>query len=240
MFKEYLNQYRTIITENNPNNGICYDGAVDPSRYFSKRNRLMFLLKETNGNNNNGEHNEILADWDYMEWVCKQADGSEPLYRSVYRNIAMWSKMFNVYANENRELEESEFLDNGSIIIDTSLLDSLRDVAIVNLKKSWGVEQTDWYQMREYLEDTKRKEILLYQMEELKPTIVLCGGTFDFALQLWGKDTEMVEKVTASGQIVSCFIKSETIFVQCYHPSRPGWSRLKSFEHMKNIFDAIM
>lgn len=138
MFKEYLNQYRTIITENNPNNGICYDGAVDPSQYFSKRNRLMFLLKETNGNNNNGEHNEILFDWDYMEWVRKQANGSEPLYRSVYRNIAMWSKMFNVYANENREPVESEFLDNGSIIIDKSLLNSLRDVAIVNLIKKLG------------------------------------------------------------------------------------------------------
>lgn len=240
MFKEYLKQYRSIITENNPNNGICYDGAVDPVRYFSNKNRLLFLLKETNGNNNNGGHNEILSDWDYMEWVRNQADAIEPLYRSVYRNIAMWSKMFAVCANEQRNLMEDEFIDDDGVIIDAGLLNSLKNIAIVNLKKSWGVEQTDWYQMKEYLKDTQRKEILLYQMEELKPTIVLCGGTFDFALQIFGKDAEVVVKETPSGQTVSFFAKNETIFVQCYHPSRPGWSRLKSFEHMKNIFDAIM
>lgn len=60
MFKAYLEQYRDIITENNPNNGICFDGAVSPDDYFTREHRPMFLLKETKGNNNNGERNAIL------------------------------------------------------------------------------------------------------------------------------------------------------------------------------------
>ena len=98
MFKEYLNNYRECITEGNPNNGICYDGAVMPEVYFKKEPRLLFLLKETNGNNNDGSSNESLSDWDYMHWVNEQANRQEPLYRSVYRNIAMWSRQFELHS----------------------------------------------------------------------------------------------------------------------------------------------
>lgn len=240
MFQDYLKQYRAIITEDNPNNGICFDGVVDPARYFINKKRLMFLLKETNGNKNNGERNESLSDWDYMEWVRKQSDACEPLYRSVYRNIAMWAKMFDVCANEHRELVTSEFIDDSGIIVDKRLLTSLKNIAIVNLKKSWGTEQTDWYQMKQYLEDSSRRKILLHQIEELRPTIVLCGGTFDFAQQIFGKGCAVLEKESPSGQKICFFEAENTIFVQCYHPSRPGWSRHESFEHIKNIFNAIL
>lgn len=99
MFKEYLNQFRELITANNPDNGICYDGVVDKEHYFSKEKRLMFLLTETNGNDNNGRRNDVLNDWEYMAWVYNQALMKEPLYRSVYRNISMWSRMFNIYTD---------------------------------------------------------------------------------------------------------------------------------------------
>ena len=66
MFKEYLSQYRYEITEGNSNNGICFDGAVNPELFFTHSKRLMFLLKETNGNDMNGKRNNITTDWDYM------------------------------------------------------------------------------------------------------------------------------------------------------------------------------
>lgn len=240
MFKSYLQARRETITENNPQNGICFDGAVDPPRYFANEIRLAFLLKETNGNKNNGEHNEILEDWDYMKWVNRQADNIEPLYRSVYRNVAMWAKMFAVRTRGQRELDASEFIDENGIVVNEALLDSLKDIAIINLKKSWGVEQTDWYQMKQYLENPERRDILIYQIEALKPTVVLCGGTFDFAYEIFGEGCSISEIVSQSGQKVCFFKVNEILFVQCYHPSRPGWSRYKSFDHIKNIFDVVL
>ena len=240
MFKAFLEAHREIIIEPNAHNGICFDGAVDTLRYFKNKQRLVFLLKETNGNKNNGERNENLTDWDYMEWVRKQSDGIEPLYRSVYRNIAMWSKMFCVYAKEQREPVLSEFIDNCGIVVNRQLLDSLKDIAIINLKKSWGVEQTDWNQMKQYLENPRRQEILLHQMAELKPTLVLCGGTFDFAHQIFGGNCNISKVMIPSGQKVCFFKVNDIIFVQCYHPSRPGWSRKNSFEHIKNIFSVVL
>ena len=235
MFKEYLEQYREIITENNPNNGICFDGVVDEKQYFSREKRLMFLLKETNGNDNNGDKNDVLTDWNYMDWVHKQALQEEPLYRSVYRNIAMWSQMFNIYTDEKRMPEMSELINENGIIVDDKLCGSLLNVSILNLKKSWGTESTDWHEMNKYLDDGQRKEILRYQINTLKPTLVFCGGTFDFAKKIFHNEVEEFTKNS-----VRFFERGSTVFVNCYHPSRPGWSRENSFNHANNIFKTFL
>ena len=234
MFKEYLKQYREIITDNNPNNGICFDGVVS-EHFFSRDKRLMLLLKETNGNDNNGDRNDVLTDWNYMDWVYKQALQEEPLYRSVYRNIAMWSRMFNICIDEKRMPEVVELIDENGIIVDDKLCGSLLNVSIVNLKKSWGTESTDWNEMDKYLDNSQRREILKHQLSELKPTLVLCGGTFDFAKKVFVNDAE--EKIKNG---VRFFERESTIFANCYHPSRPGWSREDSFNHANNIFKTFL
>ena len=241
MFKNYLKNYREIITGNDSNNGICFDGVVDQERYFACEKKLMFLLKETNGNKNSGEKNEKLEDWDYMKWIHEQAEEKIPLYRSVFRNIAMWSKMFKVYTTENREPEISEFVDDNGIIINSSLCNTMLEIAIVNLKKSWGNGNTEWKTLNTYLEaDPVRKEILLHQFEELAPSIVMCCGTFDFAQRIFGKSENTIEETTFDGKKVTYFKIGSTMFVKCYHPSRPGWSRKDSFAHANSIFKTIL
>lgn len=240
MFTEYLKQYRGSITEANLNNGICFDGAVNQIEYFKRDKRLAFLLKETNGNKNNGERNEVNTDWNYMEWVQKQADGEEGLYRSVFRNIAMWSRMFELYG-EGTTPDIDEFIDDNGLIVNKNLCKALERIAIVNLKKSWGVEQTDWNAMNTYLgQDVVRRNILLRQMDVLQPTIVLCGGTFDFAHKIFGEGTTIQNVVGCYGIPVEFFQKGECIFVKCYHPSRPGWSRVDSYKYMDNIFRVFL
>lgn len=233
MFTEYLKQYRESITEGNPNNGICFDGIVNETKYFKRDKRLVFLLKETNGNKDNGEHNEVNTDWNYMEWVQKQADMKVPLYRSVFRNIVMWSRMFELYL-ENRKPSIQELINDNGLIINETLCKSLESIAIVNLKKSWGTEQTDWNDMNTYLEqDPTRREILIHQMDALEPTIVLCGGTFDFAKKIFGDSVE-IQIIERTDGAVQFFENKGVIFVKCVHPSA-RWSREKCYKHMDNI-----
>lgn len=237
MFKEYLLQHRKTITDNNPKNGICFDGAVDPEYYLNKKDRLMFLLKETNGNNNDGSSATKLTDWDYMEWVRAQACRTEPLYRSVYRNLAMWARQFDMYATGKAPVAD-DLIDENGLIIDDELCKSLSGIAVINLKKSWGTEQTDWAEMNRYIEgDPVRKEILLHQVDELKPNLVLCGGTFDFAHRIFGADVPVQTHVCKDGQRIDYFCKDGRMFAGCYHPSKPGWAREKSFWHGMNLFD---
>lgn len=235
MFKDYMEQYRETITENNPDNGICFDGAVDSNVYFSKQNRLLFLLKETNGNNNNGTQNSQHQDWDYMAWVRKQAAQKEPLYRSVYRNIAMWARQFELFSS-GKIPEVKDLIDSNGLIINAELCAALNGIALINLKKSWGREQTNWKQMKNYLDaDVKRKEILHYQVDVLKPSVVLCGGTFDFAYDIFGNGAAIQTVMCDDGQKIDYFVSKDTTFVSCWHPSKPGWSREDSFKHANNI-----
>ena len=236
MFKDYLQQYRNSITACNPKNGICFDGAVDPERYFSKKPRLLFFLKETNGNNNDGSANIELSDWDYMQWVRDQACQKEPLYRSVYRNIAMWSKQFDMFA-AGHEPASNDLIDSNGLIINDDLCSALSGIALINLKKSWGKDQTDWSEMKRYLdEDALRREILVHQIDTLKPDLVLCGGTFDFVYDIFGGETPFHQVLCEDGQRIDYFQREETTFARCYHPSKPGWAREDSFTHANNIF----
>ena len=239
MFQDYLKRYRKEIINGDSNNGICFDGVVNQEKYFKRDKRLMFLLKETNGNKNNGEKNEVNTDWDYMEWVRKQAKQEETLYRSVFRNIAMWSKIFDFYVR-GKEPQIKEIIDENGLIMDHALYEALENIAIVNLKKSWGIQQTVWQDMKDYLEDPVRKEILIHQVEILKPSLVLCGGTFDFAYMIFGAGQHLQKKESADGTIVEFFKQGETVFAKCYHPSRPGWARKDSFDHINNIFSLLL
>lgn len=236
MFKDYLLQYRDSITECNPKNGICFDGAVDPERYLAKKPRLLFFLKETNGNNNDGSVNTELSDWDYMQWVRDQACMKEPLYRSVYRNIAMWSKQFDLFTS-GHEPVAADLIDINGLMINEDLCGALYGIALINLKKSWGKEQTDWSQMKRYLEeDPLRREILIHQVDTLQPDLVLCGGTFDFVYDIFGSGNPYRQVLCDDGQRIDYFRKGNTTFVSCYHPSKPGWAREDSFTHANNIF----
>lgn len=239
MFKEYLNQYRFEITEGSGKNGICYDGAVNPEKYFTQEKRLMVLLKETNGNNMDGTKNEVVSDWNYMDWVQKQARGDVPLYRSIFRNIVMWAKMFELYSNRSNP-KQQDFFNDGELNLSQEMKLALENIAIINLKKSWGVERTNWNDMKCYLEDGIRREILNKQIQDLKPNTVLCGGTFDFAHMIWGNNCTIKREETRNGKSVEFFFSDDIIFIKCYHPSRPGWSRIDSFEYMNEIFSLLL
>lgn len=237
MFTEYLTQYRDSILNGNTDNGICFDGAVNPEIYFAKKPRLMFLLKETNGNNNDGTENTHLYDWAYMDWVGQQARREVPLYRSVYRNIAMWSKQFDMYTSGITP-KMSDFIDTNGLFINNELCAALNGIAIVNLKKSWGKQTTDYKLMRQYLDsDPVRKEIVLHQVNVLNPHLVLCGGNFDFVYDIFGCGTTVYTIRFDDGQVMDYFERGDMVFASCYHPSTPGWSREASYKHADNIFN---
>lgn len=236
MFKDYLLPYRDSITEFDPKNGICFDGAVDPDHYLAKKPHLLYFLKETNGNNKDGSANTELSDWDYMQWVRDQACMKEPLYRSVYRNIAMWSRQFDLFTS-GHEPVIADLIDSNGLIINKELCGALYGIALINLKKSWGKEQTDWSQMKRYLEeDPLRREILIHQVDTLRPDLVLCGGTFDFVYNIFGSDNPYRQVICEDGQRVDYFRRGNAAFVNCCHPSKPGWAREDSFTHANNVF----
>ena len=80
-----------VSTQETPN-GICFDGIVDEAVFYAQPKKVIFLLKETNGNDDRGETQESYSDWDYRGWLQHQQANDEPgdeensrvFYKSIY------------------------------------------------------------------------------------------------------------------------------------------------------------
>lgn len=206
-------------------NGICYDGIVDETVFYSKENapRVVFLLKETNGNDAHGKAQEHLRDWDYRYWLeHQQANGEESeqndskqLYRT-FHSLCMWLDVFKACMS-GHVIPFSEYRDSGQLSPDR-LRKNLRRTAILNLKKTWGKGSTSWNALNSYLKSDVAKKVIREQIELIQPNIVICGGrqVFDFARLIFAAE----EKHILSGEKDVLYFKADdVIFLNFYHPA---------------------
>ena len=93
-------------------NGICFDGIVDEQVFNEQPKKVIFLLKEPNGNDSKGKAHECYADWDYRSWLQHQQANAEPggggdshaFYKTFY-NVCMWLDVFDdILAGESKVL----------------------------------------------------------------------------------------------------------------------------------------
>ena len=231
-----IDDCRKEILYGDENNGICYDGIVDEKSWRNTKYKLAFLLKETNGNDKNGEKIEVQSDWDYIGWIKKLSTKEEPLY-PTFRNIAMWSSVFfDIF--ENGETDMGKYIDNSTLKITDELLSNLRKIAVVNLKKSWGTGSSDWNELDKHLSNDKIRSLLIKEMDLINADVVICGSNqvFDFALTIWGGAKK--EFSTPNGNTINYFETGKTVFVQFYHPACRK-KREVMFDYSKDTFAAL-
>ena len=201
-------------------NGICYDGIVN-EELFAETGRVMFLLKETNGNDSTGQTQEC-SDWEYRGWLEYQQHkniekpnyGECKFYRTFY-NLSMWVDIFTSAKNEN---SYQEYLHSGGME-ENNLRYNLGKAAIVNMKKTWGGGTTDWKNLNDYIQCETVKEVLKKQIEYIAPKLVVCGSSevYHLAKKIW--DIAYEEKIMAMGKETHFFEYAGIVFLEFYHPS---------------------
>lgn len=212
-------------------NGLCFDGIICEDSYDLQPKKLMFLLKETNGNDSKGNAPDQYQDWDYRAWLeyqqCKNLPepnfGNLALYRTFY-NLGI---VVDVFYGGSGSAEEETVRKN------------LGKTAIVNLKKTWGSASTPWKSLNQYLQNDTVKETLLRQIDIIKPAVVVCGGKtdiLDFAQKLFVPNTE--SSVSVGTESIRHFKYHDIIFVDFYHPScRKGYEFMRRYS--KEVFASI-
>jgi hypothetical protein len=176
---------------------VYADGIIgDPNKWFSQRQRILFLSKEPNDAPG-------LAD------ACRADDGVCDLCK-VYRerpigsghrrrfekNLGRWA--FGIDAvNAGRAAEFSSCTDDDAY-------QALLRCAVVNLKKAGGAGRVG-AGIAAYVR--KRAKLLRRQMELLAPSVVVCCGTGRYVKQVWG--------VELGGE----FLWHGPLFLDQYHPS---------------------
>ena len=239
LIKGLLEKNREILLNGNTNNALCYDGIVDEKVYSNQKFRLGFLLKEPNGNTSDGKAPDHYEDWDYVGWIRdNQSTGTEAIY-PTFRNIAMWTSAFyDIF--ECGETNKSKYLSNGTLQLTDELRKSLRRIAVINLKKTFGGGSTDWNDLDAYLNQDVC-DILREEICTAEPTVVLCGGqqVFDFVCRIHRSEKcPPLTVTTANGNTVEYIPAYNYIYVNFYHPACRK-SREKMFDYAAEVFNAI-
>ena len=227
------------ISTASASNGICYDGIVDEAEFYSAENspKVIFLLKETNGNDEHGNAPKDLSDWPYRDWLEHQqaTQGTEPLYRT-FHSLCMWLDVFYDCV-DGRLMSFSEYRDNGRLSPD-SLRKNLRRTAILNLKKTWGGGSTAWTALNSYLESKAARDVIRKQIELIQPNIVICGGqqVFDFAKTVFGAEEELLP---TGDRDILYFKSNGALFLNFYHPAC-RMSKDFLYNYSADVFKAIL
>lgn len=224
-------------------NGICYDGIVDEAEFekckLTYGANMVFLLKETNGNMSIRQSDgtivtmlpDVLPDWDYRRWLQEQQAGgkhsddpmySNAFYGAAYNKLCMWTELFyDTLADEVLPFNEYKKTRYN----EANFRNILKRTGVVNLKKTWGDQQTDWKDLYSYLwrnMDSIPQQVLRAEMEIISPDVVICGSrqTFDIVQNIF--DGPVCRVMLPDGTPFDYMEKNRIIYIDFYHPSCRG------------------
>lgn len=142
-------------TIDHKNKVFIKDGVVCPKQWFSQEIRPLFLLKEAYGGN---------KDWNLIDFFSSKKRMSK-----MWSRVAHWTYgLMNTTANRVEpysDYSSSTYAENKD----------LKQIAVINVKKSSGEKTSDWELINAYAEFDKDR--LMEQIELCDPTIIVCGYT---------------------------------------------------------------
>lgn len=189
------NRIKEIKDPNNIHEPI-QDGIVNIQNYLSSKVRVMWVLKEANSPDD--------SDWDQRHAIngLRTESGILKGWKSTFEPI--------IYVT-NGIINNQEWDEMPDIEDDYSIIDILKDIAYINVKKIPGGGNAIDKEIYEYFE--KYKDILIDQIDLFQPQIVIFGNTmkyFKSALNL---------NVSIYDDSVHYAIYQNKLFIDAYHPS---------------------
>lgn len=163
------------------------DGAIDPTLWRQAPRRIAFLLKEAYGG---------VASWDIRREI-REVWGSN--LSVTLRNSAYLAFAGHYASGTNlREIPSEHF---------EAARQSLLASALINIKKSGGTSNSD---ERDIENNLHRDAAFIHeQIEILNPEIIVCGGTWYCAKNLWPDARYVYDMVWTS---------RERYFIDFWHP----------------------
>jgi hypothetical protein len=182
------------------------DGVIDPEKYLTANYKILWILKEPYDDFDDdgipfggGWHlkDAILPKQKFDEFTGGRKTFEPMIYTSwgILNDFCLWDDMSNVYK-------------------DHSMLDALKSIAYINVKKLPG-HKTSYYKIINEAYE-KHKDILLKQISLINPDIIIGGST----LGLFLNDLGISRKDTIRFKGLNCFIKDNKIFIEAYHPAQ--------------------
>lgn len=183
------------------------DGIVDVDEYLASDLKIMWILKEVNSEDDEGE-------WDMRDLFKNFKDsttntGIKKGWGGTYLPL-----IYTTYGIINNK----KWNDIPYIVDDYSVVEVLKKTAIVNLKKVSGLAQANVSELKSFHEEfgnTLKKQIEIYQ-----PNVIICGGTGEFLDDLFSElfDSKYFQNQDEKSKTI--FYKYDNVIIAyAYHPS---------------------
>jgi len=188
--------------QNDSDKKLVDDGAICPELYEKEKYKIVHLLKEPTKTNRGSLAEAILANGIRKNGTVK-GQLCKVTARRSYCILNGFPSWVEICKNENR------------------FAGALKKSAIVNLSPECGEKSTPRGRLEQLAPKWKSRWYDQKLKEELKPTIVICGGTFRFAIEQINKNSSKFPKVSTGMR----YFKDEelgTTFIDCWHPSFRG------------------
>lgn len=185
---------------------ICFDGIFDSEKYSNSKRRIVFLLKERNGENLGSDEVDLIKDI--------QQDFQKNKFPNMWLRLHDWSSIavaedFDwTYKKDNaKNLISDRNFEKG---------DLLRSVAILNLNKNFGgatVSENFSERVNAWAEVWKK------QLKLLDPNLVVCCGTYYDVIGEFGYKNETDIEIDSGARVFYEKInKKEVPFLEFLHP----------------------
>ena len=198
------------------------DGPICEKSWKQNENgkRILFLLKEAYGG---------YADWSLNDWLRKTGPSSSIWYRVVewtYGILNTTRESIPRYSPENISFNKSENEPN----------EWLRQIAVVNIKKSGGRSSSDYGEIHAYAKHDK--EEIIREIELLDPDIIVCGGTAAALNEIC--DGKIKQYYCDNWYYYSNAIGGrERLFIDYYHPAN-RYPALLNYYGIVNIYQQAL
>ena len=211
-----------VIVEIDHSNVFISDGPIDISTWNNRSTgkHILFLLKEAYGES---------EDWSLNDWLKRTGPSTNLWYR-----VVEWT-----YGISNTSKDEIARYSPGEISfdrVDGMPNEWLKQIAIVNIKKSGGRSSSDYEEIMLYAEADK--EELLKEIELIDPDIIVCGATasnLDFLL-----DGTLKEKPCDNWYYYTSYLGNrERLVIDYYHPAN-RYPAMLNYYGIANIYQQAL
>jgi hypothetical protein len=174
-----------------------FDGVVNEEKYQNSAIKIMWVLKDANST---GE----VESYDLRDAINN--------LKTDYGIRKGWEKTFsNIIYVTNGILNQKEWDDIPFPKNEPEIVDILKQIAYVNIKKVGGGSQSVESELQEHFE--KSKKLLLDQIEEFNPDVIIFGNTYRFF-----KNDLGLNQMNIFGTCHAT-AKSDRIYIDAYHPN---------------------
>lgn len=155
-----------------------YDGIIDPECWFGLHDagkpRILFLLKEAYHSSDDETQRRTSGNMIYD--LAHELKEYGP-WGNIWTRVAEWAKgISDIWADYGKPTS-SVVMPEYEALNKEQCNEWLRRIAVVNVKKSAGVPETDMEELAGYSE-YDCEELYREIYEVIKPDIIICGNTF--------------------------------------------------------------